>query len=470
MYSNYEDINPLSQSQKNNYSTYRINNEEIISQDNYPTNIYFKKYNESNHEFPSKINYNQRYLINENENSEDISPKKYRNNNPNLESTFSQTYGTFKYDPFNSSLNQTFKSINTLNSFSNLKNKGNCPNYYKYKTAVNNDDYNNIFNIKKETSIRGKSPIINNYIEQIRKIYDNEYNNMRLQQCQLQNQLLKTNESNERQINFLNSAINEMKPKNENDFKNLTHKNEFELKIILDKTEKDITMLSNRNYELEAANNNLIEKIKEISDKLDQDEKNIQNKISYYQSEIYNQTKNNNDLKNYYEEKLNFLTRFFTEEKNKLRGAYESRIDGINSGYSKSKKEYIDKAQNKDDKLKNIINDYSCDTGRLNIEIKYLNDEIEWLKNQEKYLIKKNDEMERDNEILNEDYENAKKDLEYHKKQTEFVEKKFISTQNEFFKLKEENEKLNRLTYGIFKRSKSKGVELNKNKKKNKNK
>ena len=63
MYSNYEDINPLSQSQKNNYSTYRINNEEIISQDNYPTNIYFKKYNESNHEFPSKINYNQRYLI-----------------------------------------------------------------------------------------------------------------------------------------------------------------------------------------------------------------------------------------------------------------------------------------------------------------------------------------------------------------------------------------------------------------------
>ena len=468
MYSNYEDQNSLSQSNNNIYSTYQINNKEIISQDYYPTNIYFNKYNDSNHEFPSKQNYNQRYSINEDENSGDISSKIFSNNNPNLESTFSQTYRTFKYEPLNSSLNQTLKSNNSLNSFSNLINKGNCPNFYKYKNTINNDDYNNIFNIKKEASIRGKSPIVNNYIEQIRKVYENEHNNMRLQQCQLQNQLLKTNEFNERKINFLNSTINEMKSKNENDINNLTNRNEFELKIILDKKEKDINMLSDRNYELEIANNDLIEKINEISNKLEQDKKDSLNKISYYQSEIYNQTRNNNDLKNYYEEKLNFLTRFFAEEKNKLKVAYESRLDGINLGYSKSKKEYENKAQN--NKLKNLINDYSVETDKLKIEIKYLNDEILRLKNQEEELIKNNDEMKRDNDILNEDYENAKKDLQYQIKQTEFVEKKFNSTQNEFFKLKAENEKLNRLTYGIFKRSKSKGVELNKNKKIKKNK
>ena len=466
MYFNYEDKNSLNQNQEDNYSRYQINNEEIINQDYYPTNIYFKKSNDSIDEFPSKVKYNQRYLINENQNSGDISSKLFNNNNPNLESTFSQTFRTFKYEPLNSSLNQTSKSIYSLNSSSNLTNKGNCSTYYKYKIAKVNDDYNNAFDIKKEESIRGKSPIINNYIEQIRRIYENEHNDFRLQQCQLQNQLLKANEYNERQINFLNSTINEMKAKNENDIKILTKENKFELKIILDKKDKEIKMLSDRNFELGIANNDLIEKINEISDKLEQDKKNTQNKISYYQSEIDYQIKNNNDLKNYYEEKLNFLERFFIEEKSKLMSAYESRIDGINCGYFKSKKEYINKAQNKDDKLRNIINDYSFDTNKLNIEIKNLNDEILRLKNEEEELNKKNDEMKRDNDILNEDYENAKKDLEYQIKENEIVEKKFNSTQKEFYKLKAENEKLNRLTYGIFKRSKSKGIELNKYKNK----
>jgi len=438
MYSYYEDKNSLSQSQKNIYSNrYQINNEKIISQDHYPEDIYFKAYNESNHEFPSKVNHNQRYLINENENSEDKSYQKFNNNNnpnPNLESTFSQTYKTFKYEPLNSSLSQTLKSINSLNSSSILANKRNYLSYNKYNKSKDNNYYNNIIDIKKEVSIRGKSPIVNNYIQQIRKIYESEHNYNRLKQCQLQNELLKTNDINERHINFLSSNINEIKAKNENDIINVTNKNENELKIILDKKEKEIRMLSYRNFELEAANDDLIEKINELSDKLEQDKNNIKNKISYYQSEINNQSKNNNDLKNYYEQKLNFLTRFYAEEKNKLMTAYESRLDGINLGYFKSKKDYINKAHNKDDKLRNIINDYSFDTNKLNIEIKNLNNEILRLKNEEKELIKKNDEMMKDNDILNEKYENAKNDLQYQIKQNEIVENQFNSTQKEFFK------------------------------------
>jgi len=270
MYSYYEDKNSLSQSQKNIYSNrYQINNEKIISQDHYPEDIYFKAYNESNLEFPSKVNHNQRYLINENENSEDISYLKFNNNNPNpnLESTFSQTYKTFKYEPLNSSLSQTLKSINSLNSSSILANKRNYLSYNKYNKSKDNNYYNNIIDIKKEVSIRGKSPIVNNYIEQIRKIYENEHNYNRLKQCQLQNELLKTNDTNERHINFLSSNINEIKAKNENDIINATNKNENELKILLDKKEKEISMLSYRNYELEAANDDLMEKINELSDK-----------------------------------------------------------------------------------------------------------------------------------------------------------------------------------------------------------
>jgi len=464
---------------KNICSICKINNGEIICQDCYPTNIFCEKCSESIHELPSKENHNQRYLINDDENSGEISSKRFNNNNSNLESTFSQTYRTFKYEPLsycssreciynnnlNSNLNQTTRSNKSINSLSNLSNKGNCLTYYNYNTDINNDDYNNIFGIKldnncmnkTEPNERGKIPVVNNYIEQVRKMYEIEHDNIRLQQIQLQKKLSKTKEANERQINFMNSTINELKSKNEDDIKNLVKENEFELKEILDKKEKEINTLSNRNFELEIANNDLIEKINGISDTIIKDKNANKDKISYYQSEIDKLTKNNYDLKNYYEQKLSFLERIFSEEKNKLMAAYESYLDEMNLGYFKTKKEYINKAQNKDNNLRRIIDNCSSDTNKLNTEIKNLNDEILRLKNEEEELIKKNNEKKRDNDILNENYENAKKDLKYQIKQKEIVEKQFDTTQKEFYKLKAENEKLNRLTYGNFKRSKSKG-------------
>ena len=479
MSSKKEGISSLNLNKKNICSICKINNGEIVCQDCYPTNIFCEKCSESIHELPSKENHNRRYLINDNENSGEMPTKRFNNNNSNLETTFSQTYRTFKYEPLsycssreciynnnlNSNLNQTTRSNKSLNSLSNLTNKGICLTYYNYNKDINNDDYNNIFDIKKENNIvnktetneRGKSHVVNNYIEQIRKMYEIEHDNIRLQQCQLQKKLSKTKEANERQINFLNSTINEMKSKNENDIKNLIEENEFELKGILDKKEKEINTLSNRNFELEMANNDLIEKINGISDTILQDNTANKDKISYYQSEIDKLSKNNNDLKNYYEQKLDFLTRIFSEEKNRLMAAYESHIDEMNLGYFKTKKEYMNKAQSKDNKLRTVIDNYSLDANKLNKEIKYLNDEIVRLKNEEEELIKKNEEMKRDNDILNENYQNAKKDLKFQIKQKEIVEKQFDTTQKEFYKLKAENEKLNRLTYGNFKRSKSKG-------------
>lgn len=479
MSSKKEGISSLNQNKKNICSICKINDGEIVCQDCYPTNIFCEKCSESIHELPSKESHNRRYLINDNENSGKISTKRFNNNNSNLETTFSQTYRTFKYEPLsycssseciynnnlNSNLNQTTRSNKSLNSLSNLTNKGICLTYYNYNKDINNNDYNNIFGIKKENNIvnktetneRGKSPVVNNYIEQIRKMYEIEHDNIRLQQCQLQKKLSKTKEANERQINFLNSTINEMKSKNENDIKNLIEENEFELKGILEKKEKEINTLSNRNFELEMANNDLTEKINGISDTIIQDKTANKDKISYYQSEIDKLSKNNNDLKNYYEQKLDFLTRIFSGEKNRLMAAYESHIDEINLGYFKTKKEYMNKAQSKDNKLRTVIDNYSLDTNKLNKEIKYLNDEIVRLKNEEEVLIKKNDEMKRDNDILNENYQNAKKDLKFQIKQKEIVEKQFDTTQKEFYKLKAENEKLKRLTYGNFKRGKSKG-------------
>ena len=448
----------------------------IICKNCSPTNIFCQKCNDSIHQLPSKKNHNQKfYLIKKNdENIEDylknkeISSKRIfnKNNNSNLESTFSQTFRTNKYEPLSydpskdsilNNFNQSSRMKNEMNSFNNINKIENNLTYYNYIKNKKNNDFNQIYEdekIEKENII--KSPVTNNYLEKMRKIYEGEQKNIRLQQYQLCKELSKTEEENERKINDLNTQINNTKSQNENDIKNLMKENEYEIKKVLNKKENEINMLSNRYFELERANNDLLEKINNISNKISQDKINNKDKIDNYQIEINNINKNNNDLKNYYEKKLEYIIRIFAEEKNKLIASYETHIDKVNIGYMKSKNEYIKQAQNKDNNLRNILNNYNSDTNKLNNEIKNLNEEIIKLKNEEQELIYENNKIQKDNNILRENYENLKKDLRYQIKQKENFEQNFAFTQRKFYALKADNEKLNRLTYGNFKRSKSK--------------
>ena len=389
-------INPNENNSNNICNICQIKNGEIICQDCSPSNIFCQKCNESIHQLPSKQNHNQKInLQNEhidfnenNKNNQEISSKGFtnKNNNSNLETTFSQTFRTFKYEPLSYCTSQEFILINNpnnnyINKTSRIKNPLNSSDYIDIEKReknltyynYNTNDYNKLFeNNKKENNINSH-PIVNNYIDQMRKIYEAEQKNIRLQQYQLQRKLERTNEANEREINYLNNEINNIKSQNETDIKNLIKENEFEQKNTLEKKEKEINLLSNRNFELETSNNDLIEKLNNISNIKNHDKINNKEKILYYQNEINNISQNNNDLKNYYEKKIEYLTRIFLEEKNKLIAAYEAHIDQINLGNMKSKKEYINQAQTKDNTLRNIINDYNSEKNKLNIEINNLN-------------------------------------------------------------------------------------------------
>ena len=451
----------------------KINNEEIKCQICPSSNKLESEPKEYIHQLPS----NQSYLekkndinekINSYKNYQEISSTRFnKNNNSNLESTFSQTFRTFKYEPLSycpsqdsllNNLNETTRNKKALNLLDNYKNNNKSLTYYNYNKG--NKDYDEIFlaekEAKKEENVH-KNPSIYNYIEQMRKIYEAEQNNIRLKQYQLQKELFRTNEENERKINNLNIEIDNTKSKNENDIKNLMKENEYEKKKELDKREKEIIMLSNRNFELELANNDLIEKINKVTNVINKDKKNIKEKISCYQMEIENISKNNDDLKNYYEKKIAYLIRIFNEEKNKLIGAYEFDIDKTKLGFIKSKNDYINQAQQKDNKLRNIINNNNNEANKLNNEIAKLKEEILKLKADEKLLIQKNIEIKKDNEIIKQNYEAAKKDLQYQVKQKQKIEQNLANIQRQFYKIKVENENLNRLTYGNFKRSKSKG-------------
>ena len=72
---------------------------------------------------------------------------------------------------------------------------------------------------------------------------------------------------------------------------------------MLNKKDYEINVLSNRNFELEQANDDLVEKINQMSNKMNTDTINNRDKIAYYQLEINNISKNNSELKEYYEKK-----------------------------------------------------------------------------------------------------------------------------------------------------------------------
>ena len=182
-----------------------IQNGEKICQECPSRNIYYQNSNlfnsqlSSNRNFIFKNYYNQENNDNnDNENNQieqDISSNRginNKNNISNLETTFSQTFKTFKYEPLsycpsqNSVLNnnnliqttKTNKSLN-LNLYQNkgIKNDEKSLTYYNYDNDENNDDYNQIF--KNENNKEEKipvSPVVNNYIEQVRKIYEKERN------------------------------------------------------------------------------------------------------------------------------------------------------------------------------------------------------------------------------------------------------------------------------------------------------
>ena len=463
----------------NNINNIKISNREI----KYRICPSSNKLEQTSQEYINQLSSNQKHkrkTINEKfenngnignyDNCQEITSKRITNksNISNLESTFSQTFRTFRYEPLTycpsqdsilNNLSQTTRNQQSLNLLENSKNDNNRnTTYYNYNEGK--EFYDEIFKTEKKEKTSEdiyESLSIYNYIEQMRKIYEMNQNNLRLKQYYLQKKLFRANEENEMKINNLKIEIDNIKSRNENDIKILISENKYNQRKELDKREKEINMISKSNFELEMANNDLIEKIDEVVNLKNQDKIKNREKIAYFQFEINNLIKNNYDLKKYYEKKIEYLIRLYNEEKNKLIGEYEFHIDKINLGFVKSKNDYINQSQQKDNKLRKILQNFNNEANILNNEIKDLNEELLKLKDNEKHLIQNNIELKKENEILKQNYEAIKRDMQYQVKKKQIIERSIGNTQRQIYKLKAENEKLNRLTYGNFKRNKSMG-------------
>ena len=434
----------------NNFSTSNIDSEiknicnrcrvemgEFICSECSPFNIFCLNCDNYIHSLPSKRNHSR------------VPFKNSINSNIINSTTQDETLNNF----INQS-NYLDKNINNLNNnhFNNNINS-NQTILFSSGNQIQNNNINNNNNLMDNNNNNNK--YTQNYMNEIKQIYENEKEELLNKNYLLQKEMKDMERNYLSQIENLKNIIEQLNIKLEKDKKNLIENNEIEIKRIIAEKENQISYLYNQNFELQKANDVLLQKNNKFNDILTNDKVNYNSQISDYKNTIQGLQRDNNDLKEFYDNKLNFFTKNFSLKKNKIIDSYENTIEKLSNGYNESKEKYLNVINQRDNEIKNLIQQHRNETDKLNFNLKELKTQIEVLREEQEKLLKINAEQKKDNDLLSESLERAKKEITFHIREKNQILEDSKSIQYSYNELKAENAKINRLTHGKLKKNKS---------------
>ena len=293
------------------------------------------------------------------------------------------------------------------------------------------------------------------YINDIKNIYEGEKEELYNKNFILQKQLNDTQKKYESQILDLKNSLNEIKAKNEMEIKNLIENHEIELKRIVNEKDNQINYLYNHNFELEKANDELVTKVNQYSDLMNKNKFGFGDKMNNYENTIYSLQRDNDNMKDFYEKKINFFSQNFSTEKNQIIKSYEDTLEQLNNNYNDSKEKYNNIIKQRDDEIKDLIKQHRNETDKLIFTISELQKQLEEMRQDQENLMKINSQQKIEIDSLNENLEMAKKEIKFHIKEKRKIQENSDNFKKEFNKVKAENEKMRRLSYGKFQRSKT---------------
>ena len=293
------------------------------------------------------------------------------------------------------------------------------------------------------------------YINDIKNIYEGEKEELYNKNFILQKQLNDTQKKYESQILDLKNSLNEIKAKNEMEIKNIIENHEIELKRIVNEKDNQINYLYNHNFELEKANDELVTKVNQYSDLMNKNKFGFGDKMNNYENTIYSLQRDNDNMKDFYEKKINFFSQNFSTEKNQIIKSYEDTLEQLNNNYNDSKEKYNNIIKQRDDEIKDLIKQHRNETDKLIFTISELQKQLEEMRQDQENLMKINSQQKIEIDSLNENLEMAKKEIKFHIKEKRKIQENSDNFKKEFNKVKAENEKMRRLSYGKFQRSKT---------------
>lgn len=286
------------------------------------------------------------------------------------------------------------------------------------------------------------SPITNNYIEQVRLIYEQDKKNLLEENNCLERKLNTNQKLYKHKINDLQNKLDELKTKSQNNLQMMKDEHDMDIKQLIKEKDFEINYLINNNKELEKINNELKEKLKNHMAVYSEDQSKYNDTLTTLEFTLKKLQKENLEIKEYYENKINFLYENFNLEKNKLINSYELDIDQLNKEYIISKDKYINYFNKRDIDIKNNSNNNNYELNKLKEKIKNLSIQVNELRNRKDELVRINNELIFDNNNLNENFERVRKELKYEKNKKELEKEKIKSTQKDFYKAKQENKRI----------------------------
>ncbi len=297
-----------------------------------------------------------------------------------------------------------------------------------------------------------------NYINEIQRIYENEKEQLITKNYLLQKSMNTNAKSYENRISELENQLNEVTEKNGIDAKSLIDNHEAEVKRIVQEKDAQINYLYNQNLELEKANNELLSKLNEYSDLINQNKLLYSDKLTNCESTINSLNKDCEDIKDFYEKKLAFFTQNFSSEKNKIINSYEKTIEKLNDGYTDSKNRYLTTIAQRDAEIKDLINNNRADTEDLNqqlYELKKVNEELQNdIEGFKKKIEEQNKEIRDDKSTI----ETLKVDIKRYKRELSQKEELYKEFEGKFNESEKNNANLMRLTRGNFAKYNTKNI------------
>ena len=289
------------------------------------------------------------------------------------------------------------------------------------------------------------NPITKNYLEQVRAIYEENKSLALDENFSLEQKISSNKNLYKHKIDTLKNKLNELQIKNQNNLKVMKDSHNIDLKQLISEKDYEINYYINNNKELEKTNFELKTKLETKMGEYIENQNKYNDVLTGLKFNLENLQKENIDLKEFYENKINFIIDSFNLEKKKLINSYELDIKEMNNEYNLSKEKYINYLGKRNNDIENSVRENNDEINKLREKIKDLGEKVNELKIRKEELIKVNNELKFENDSLKENFERMRKELKFETKRKEIEKKRANETQNNFYKAKKENIRISKI-------------------------
>ena len=296
------------------------------------------------------------------------------------------------------------------------------------------------------------SNITDNYINEVKSMYENESDKMTQKVFALQNEMNSTRATLHDKINDYEHRINELQRAHNFELVDLENQYKSKLKKEMSTKDEQLKLLIEKNNELTRSNEELLVKLNRYLEIINTSKHGYDDKVVHLECEKETIEKDIADMKRYYEGKMEFLQMNFNEEKRNLINSYETNIAQLKEGYNESKESLQRLCLQKDIDAKDVAKELKNENEKLLQINRESKEKIKELTEGNLNLTKENKAQEYELECLKIELEKAKNENAFYFKEKSKVEEEYYNLNKEHNLLKHREAKLDRLTYGKLKK------------------